>query len=1042
MFCWGKNNDDQLGLGETEEEIVTRPRSVGEASFSLENIKWLSCGWRHTAFLTKNNAVYTCGNNDYGQLGYEKEGCQPEHVTTLDTHSITQVSCGENHTLAVTDQGLVFSWGDNSCGQMGLGNAQKMNITWPRMIKHLAKMTIVQIACGANHCMALSKGGYLFSWGENTFGQLGIGSTANQSVPVPISSLDGVPFGLICVGGAHSFALSTSGALFGWGNNEYGQLGVHDNKVRHMPTLLRSLRSQQIRYVACGENHTAALTQDGGVFTFGCGSSGQLGHNSDTDENCPKKVFDLMGSAVTQIACGRSHTLAFVPSSNKIYAFGKGDSGQLGIDNVTSNSNSCVQVKGPWSPQRGNPETGYRVLKMMAGGDHCFVIADKNNDEVDGPADLRDELPVQPLLTLSESYTCDLVKEASMESDPRDTFDTLETIFSSQACLNGSFLNRRLDEKVSSRVHGIELPALRRSFLRLGAIPNEHIKGAMISSIAHYLIPSMLQHLPPDIEALRVYIILPEFEMIRSKQCFNDIVIPFGNSILRLSAEANKVLRRWWSSLPSTYFSNVLKLFQDAVRFMLQLPAPSTPIEIGTRQTDLNVCMEALSLLNKVNAESGDIVPFKEFYVPEIQRVVDIRADYYNWIQNENMFSFCRFPFVFDASAKTLLMQTDAVMQMQSAVDEVHRRNVQSLISMAPSTPIHPCLVILVHRENIVQDTLTQITKSHPVDLKKPLKVIFVNEEAVDVGGVRKEFFLLLLTELLDPKYGMFTCIEESQTIWFNDLTFEESPMFLLIGVICGLAIYNSTIINLRFPPVLYKKLLHRKPTLDDFRAFKPSVARNLQYLLDYHDDDVEDTFGLDFQVVREKYGAVEKIDLIPNGSEVKVTAENREQYVDAYIDYNLNKSVHKQFEAFSMGFHRVCGGRVLDFFHPQELMEMVVGCQEYDFKIFEKVAEYKGEYYDRHLVIMNFWDVFHEFPLDMKKQFLAFLTGSDRVPILGMESLKIIIQPVAGGEHGEHLPVAHTCFNLLDLPRYPTKEIMKNKLSQAIQYSTGFGLA
>lgn len=377
-------------------------------------------------------------------------------------------------------------------------------------------------------------------------------------------------------------------------------------------------------------------------------------------------------------------------------------------------------------------------------------------------------------------------------------------------------------------------------------------------------------------------------------------------------------------------------------------------------------------------------------------------------------------------------------------MEEVNRRNVRMLMQQLPIDPVNPILVIVVKRDSIVSDTLAQIMKCGPYDLKKPLKVVFHGEEGVDAGGVRKEFFLLLLTEILDPKYGMFTYIEESQTIWFSDLSFEESPMFLLIGVICGLAIYNSTIIDLRFPPVLYKKLLGRKPTLDDFRGYKPAVAKNLEYLLEYDeaDGDLAETVGLNFQVVREKYGTLEYIDLIPDGGNTPVNLENREQYVDVYIDYYLNKSVEKQFEAFCTGFHRVCGGKVMEFFHPEELMQMVVGCQDYDFRELEKVAVYKGEYYRDHSVIRNFWGVFFDFPFKMKKKFLAFLTGSDRVPILGMKSMKIIIQPVAGGKHGDHLPVAHTCFNLLDLPRYPTRQMMATKLSQAVEYSTGFGLA
>ncbi|EDO34592.1 predicted protein [Nematostella vectensis] len=1056
MFCWGKCSEGQLGVGETEQEFISTPRLLENLEFS-SNVREVSCGWNHTAFLCKDGTVYTCGSNEFGQLGQEKSHTNPESVHAIETFTITKVTCGKAHTVAVSDQGLVFAWGDNSYGQIGLGSKVKEKVqTIPKMLKGLAKMSVVQIACGCNHSMALTISGHLFCWGDNSSGQLGIGKThSSMSEPAPVLSLNGVPFMLISAGGAHSFALSSSGALFGWGKNEYGQLGVHDTTDRPLPTLLKSLRSQGVCYVSCGEKHTAVLTSDGGVFTFGCGTSGQLGHNSNHHEYTPRKVFELMGSVVTQIACGRAHTLALVPSSGRVYTFGRGGDGQLGLG-VTNNCNSPMTAKGPWLrsnniksmlPEADGDSVVYTVRRIDAGGDHCFAMASSYGDETDGPEDMRLPRPSQSILHLSVPVTMDLVKRATIASDLSDVSEKLEIIFSSLACLNGSFLDNVVHPYVMP-IHPCLIP-LYVHFIHshLTPLPPSQI----VSCISNFLLPAMVQQQPPDIEALRVYLMLPENGIMLDKECFMEVVIPFADSILRLSPEAQKVLRRWWSTLPSTYFSRVIQVFQECVKYLLTLPLPHFANE--ERQVYLGMCMVALDNLHKVNNESGDIVPFKQFTFPRT-REVDIRADYFNWIQNQkinlkhqhsvvkNTFSFCRFPFVFDASAKTKLLQTDAVMQMQSAVDEVNRRNVQSLLSFVPVNPVNPCLVIKVRRDSIVQDTLTQITTQSPYDLKKPLKVIFANEEAVDAGGVKKEFFLLLLTEILDPKYGMFTYLEDSQTIWFNDLTFEESPMFLLIGVICGLAIYNSTIFDLRFPPVLYKKLLRKKPNLDDFRGFQPSVARNLQYLLDYSDDDLEDTFGLNFQIMREKYGALEYIDLVPGGGEVPVTQDNREQYVELYIDYYLSKAVDKQFEAFFTGFHRVCGGHVLEFFHPQELMEMVVGCQEYDFEVLEKITEYKGEYYRKHPVIANFWTVFYEFPLSMKKKFLAFLTGSDRVPILGMESMKMIIQPVAGGEHGDHLPVAHTCFNLLDLPRYPTLEMMRTKLSQAVEFSKGFGLA
>lgn len=106
-------------------------------------------------------------------------------------------------------------------------------------------------------------------------------------------------------------------------------------------------------------------------------------------------------------------------------------------------------------------------------------------------------------------------------------------------------------------------------------------------------------------------------------------------------------------------------------------------------------------------------------------------------------------------------------------------------------------------------------------------QVQFKNEEAVDEGGVRKEFFLLVIKEVLDPKYGMFANYEESRLLWFNANTFEEDmKTYNVIGQLCGLAIYNGTIIDLPFPLALYKKMLGRSVNLDDLRELDPTIGR------------------------------------------------------------------------------------------------------------------------------------------------------------------------------------------------------------------------
>lgn len=103
-----------------------------------------------------------------------------------------------------------------------------------------------------------------------------------------------------------------------------------------------------------------------------------------------------------------------------------------------------------------------------------------------------------------------------------------------------------------------------------------------------------------------------------------------------------------------------------------------------------------------------------------------------------------------------------------------------------------------------------------------------------------------------------------------------------------------------------------------------------------------------------------------------------------------LNRRVEKQFNTFKDAFLKVCGGRVLRLFHSQELMAVVVGNQDYDWSELEKNTEYRNGYTQDDETIKLFWDVFHEFPMEYKKKFLLFLTGSDRVPVMGMKAIKV----------------------------------------------------
>lgn len=1050
MLCWGHSDFGQLGVNHGSLSFILEPIS---STFSLARcVRQVACGENHSIFLLDDGRVYSCGGNSVGQLGQDHHDREPGHVNALASELIVHVACGRSHSVALNNQGQIFSWGAGSDGQLGQSTTEQC-IPVPRLIKKLNQQKILQVSCGNQHCLALSDDGQLITWGQNSHGQLGLGhGFTSQSSPQRVKSLEGIPLAQVTAGGFHSFALSLSGAVFAWGKNNSGQLGLNDEKVRESPCQVKPLRTQKVVYISCGEEHTAVLTKTGGLFTFGAGGCGQLGHDSLHNEINPRRILELMGSEVSQIACGRQHTIAYVPSSGILYAFGCGDRGQLGTGH-TNNVICPTTVKGKWTmpcikiPPTIDPSS-YNIIKhIFCGWDKSFVLCSK--PEKPEPADDFRSCQNKTYTSCINDETIDDWRQKVIENSNSNTMNGIVQTLSSSACWNGSFLEKTNDEhfKTSPKIPGIDLLSIKVLFEKLMNTQHSRLLEQIHKGFESFLIPQ-LSSSPPDVEAMRIYLILPEFPLLQDSKYYITLTLPLAMAILRLDTNPSKVLDNWWSQICPSYFFRLIDLYKGAVVYLLN--GRKTLLIPVLFTSYITAALKLLEKLHKVNVKVRHVENDK-FYIPEISSLVDIQEDYLKWFLNQaglkmrasimpDSVTLCSYPFVFDAQAKTKMLQTDAELQMQVAVNGANLQNVFMLLSLEPILAKNPFLVLHVRRTSLVADALRELSIHSDLDLKKPLKVIFDGEEAVDDGGVSKEFFLLLLKELLNPIYGMFTVYPESNLLWFSDICFVEHNWFHLIGIMCGLAIYNFTVVDLHFPLVLYKKLLNVPANLEDLKELSPTEGRSLQQLLDYPGEDVEETFCLNFTICRESYGLTEMKPLLPGGDKVTVKKDNRQEFVDAYVNYIFNQSVQEWYDAFSTGFLKVCGGKVLELFQPSELRAMVVGSTNYNWQELEESAIYKGDYSAEHPTVRMFWETFHEFPLEKKKQFLLFLTGSDRIPIYGMSSLHIIIQSTSSSE--DYLPVAHTCYNLLDLPKYSSKETLRKRLNQAIDHYEGFSLA
>lgn len=404
-------------------------------------------------------------------------------------------------------------------------------------------------------------------------------------------------------------------------------------------------------------------------------------------------------------------------------------------------------------------------------------------------------------------------------------------------------------------------------------------------------------------------------------------------------------------------------------------------------------------------------------------------------------FYFCQYPFLITLGGKIAILEYEARRQMERKAEEAFINSLDRRVTL------DVYFRVKVRRERIVQDSLRCI-QLNPNNLKKSLRVQFINEPGVDAGGLKKEWFLLLTRALFSPNAGMLSYVEDSNLLWFNVVPVDNFEMYYLFGAILGLAIYNSTILDLKFPIAMYKILLGLPIGLADYQEIFPLSARNLFRLREYSAEEIE-ALDLTFEVCySDPFGNKFTKELIPGGSNVNVDKDNRELYIDKYARFFLWDGMNKQLCAFKGGFSNVVDGNAFSLFLPEEIQLLLCGSDEskFDVDVLQSVTNYSGWPSKQEAVdsatVKWFWEYVSELTYKQQKKLLLFITGSDRVPATGIQNLTLKISRLrTPGGDSDRLPVAHTCFNELALYDYNSKSKLADKLGKAVNMSAGFGI-
>ena len=357
------------------------------------------------------------------------------------------------------------------------------------------------------------------------------------------------------------------------------------------------------------------------------------------------------------------------------------------------------------------------------------------------------------------------------------------------------------------------------------------------------------------------------------------------------------------------------------------------------------------NIFHSVN-EKYNIIDYKCFYNENLSKNLNLEREFQIFLKNEKIlkerenmsedsennendkkleFTLLSYIWLFDPSAKyeiINLFNEDKQIKQVSNINYNGLNEFEQFVYLGILLNARDIFFKLkINRENLIEDTLNEISK-YSDKLQYPLKVEFLGEEAEDEGGVRKEFFMLVTRKLFDVNYGMFIYNKKTRLFWFNINSFEPNVKFELIGIVLGLALFNGIILDIKFPMAIYKKLLGIEPGLNDLKEYDPELYNSLNYLINTDDKNLKDSLDTTFTISIDKYGEKITIPLKPNGENIMIDFENKNEYVDLYINWFFNESIKEFYNSFEKGFYRVFDKKLSKILAPQELELIICGTQ------------------------------------------------------------------------------------------------------------------
>nr|XP_013801839.1 PREDICTED: ubiquitin-protein ligase E3B isoform X4 [Apteryx mantelli mantelli] len=386
---------------------------------------------------------------------------------------------------------------------------------------------------------------------------------------------------------------------------------------------------------------------------------------------------------------------------------------------------------------------------------------------------------------------------------------------------------------------------------------------------------------------------------------------------------------------------------------------------------------------------------------------------------------------------------------------------------------------ITIRRSRMLEDGYEQLRQLSQNAMKGVIRVKFVNdlgvdEAGIDQDGVFKEFLEEIIKKVFDPALNLFKTTSGDERLYPSPTSYIHEnylQLFEFVGKMLGKAVYEGIVVDVPFASFFLSQLLghHHSvfySSVDELPSLDSEFYKNLTSIKRY-DGDISD-LGLTLSYDEDVMGQLVCHELVPGGKTIPVTNENKISYIHLMAHFRMHTQIKSQTAALISGFRSIIKPEWIRMFSAPELQRLISGDNaEIDLEDLKKHTVYYGGFHGSHRVIIWLWDILaNDFSPDERAMFLKFVTSCSRPPLLGFAYLKPpfsircvevsddqdtgdTLGSVLRGfftirkkEPGGRLPTSSTCFNLLKLPNYSKKSILREKLRYAISMNTGFELS